>query len=192
MTSSSLHAVILAAGRGSRLDGLNQPKTLLDIGGKTLLSRHVETLATLGVGRIDIVVGFEAPMVLSGLLPHAGKVALRVIPVEWEGRDSLCSLVAADIATSPADTLILMDGDVLYTPEILKRLIAARAPNAVLVDRNGDDGEEPVKVCVSGGRIVDFGKRPNRPGDWRGESVGFFKLGRDAARAPRHRRPQAS
>jgi len=41
--SPSLHAVILAAGRGSRLAGHNpegHPKCLMEFGGRSLLARH--------------------------------------------------------------------------------------------------------------------------------------------------------
>ena len=57
------HAIILAAGRNS---GFAEEKTevqldcLAVIGGKTLLSRHLDLLYRLGVQMVDLVVGYDA------------------------------------------------------------------------------------------------------------------------------------
>ena len=47
-----MRAIILAAGRGSRLAGDNPeglPKCLLSFDGRSLLARHLENLAAIGV-----------------------------------------------------------------------------------------------------------------------------------------------
>jgi choline kinase len=49
-------------------------------------------------------------------------------------------------------------------------------PNCLLLDRDIEPGDEPVKLCVKEGRIVDFDKRPSLPYEWHGESVGFFRF----------------
>jgi choline kinase len=46
----------------------------------------------------------------------------------------------------------------------------------MLVDRNIEPGDEPVKICFRGDTIVDFRKRPEHAHDWHGESVGFFRF----------------
>ena len=56
-----MKAVILAAGKGTRLDGAAvKPKCLVEIGGQTLLQRQIESLRNAGIDRIVIVVGFGA------------------------------------------------------------------------------------------------------------------------------------
>lgn len=179
---SSGHAVILAAGSGNRLGMKGSPKVLLQFGSKSLLTRHIEALKRIGITRIDIVVGYEAAAIFAALLDECGAVAIRVIPVLWQNKGSLFSLVAANIASLDADRVVLMDADVLYDPAIIERLANSQSENAILVDRNGAVGDEPVKLCVRGGGIVDFEKRPADLGDWHGESVGFFKLGPQARR----------
>jgi choline kinase len=52
----------------------------------------------------------------------------------------------------------------------------------LLLDRKIEPGDEPVKLCVRDGRIVDFHKRPTAPHDWHGESVGFFRFSAAVAR----------
>lgn len=51
-----MHAMILAAGRGSRMRPLTdtQPKPLLEVGGKALIDFHLEKLARAGVNRVVI------------------------------------------------------------------------------------------------------------------------------------------
>ncbi|MGK9450943.1 nucleotidyltransferase family protein [Acidithiobacillus caldus] len=52
-------AMILAAGRGERLRPLSDyvPKPLLELGGKSLLHRHLERFARLGLERVVINIG---------------------------------------------------------------------------------------------------------------------------------------
>ena len=80
-----------------------------------------------------------------------------------------------------ASPLILMDADVIYDERLLARLITAPAGDRLLLDRDLEPGDEPVKICISGGRIVDFHKRPQAIYDWHGESVGFFRFTSDTA-----------
>ena len=55
-----MKAVILAAGIGRRLQVLTQnPKCLLPIGGKTLLSRYLDNLEHVGISHVTIVVGYK-------------------------------------------------------------------------------------------------------------------------------------
>jgi len=51
-----MKAMVLAAGLGTRLGvlGAAMPKILIDVGGRSLLARHVEFLVQLGVERIVI------------------------------------------------------------------------------------------------------------------------------------------
>ncbi len=53
-----MRAVLLAAGRGKRL-GSTSPKVLTDVGGKTLLERHLTNMVEAGITALTIVVGFE-------------------------------------------------------------------------------------------------------------------------------------
>ena len=67
--SRPCQGVILAAGRGSRMGPLadHYPKALLPVANVPLIFCHVETLRTLGVREIRIVVGHHASMIESAL-----------------------------------------------------------------------------------------------------------------------------
>ncbi|MDT0635024.1 phosphocholine cytidylyltransferase family protein [Spectribacter hydrogenoxidans] len=173
-----MQAIILAAGVGSRLgivDGERRPKCLLEIGGMSLLDRHLQLLERAGVGPVTLVTGFQA-----GILADAVRTAVQAPRLchnpDYE-RGSVLSLdAAADVLTS-GDEVLVMDADVLYHPAILARLVAAPRADLFLLDRDFEPGDEPVKLCVAGGQLMEFRKRPD-PGDYEvvGESVGFFRL----------------
>ncbi len=72
--------------------------------------------------------------------------------------------------------------DVLYGEELLKRLINSPHRHCPLLDRDFEPGDEPVKICIREGEIVEFRKWLSTGSDYCGESVGMFKLSSDAAR----------
>ena len=55
-------------------------------------------------------------------------------------------------------------------------LLASTQRNCFLLDRNLEPGEEPVKLCVRDGQLVEFRKQARASCDYCGESVGFFRL----------------
>jgi choline kinase len=75
----------------------------------------------------------------------------------------------------------VMDADVLFPREFLRRLLAAPAPSAFLIDRGFQDTGEEVKYYTRGDRVIALGKKVV-PEAWEvvGEGVGFFKCGAEA------------
>jgi len=186
--SSPIHkatAILLAAGVGRRLGRADpSPKVLLEFGGRSLLARHAEALARAGVEELVIVGGFEQGQIeaVAAKLPAPPAIRFLTNPRFTEG--SVVSLAAAAPVLRSGRPVVLMDGDVLYDPAMLPRMLGSKAENALLVDRELEPGDEPVKLCFdAAGTIVDFRKRPENPGAWRGESVGFFRFSPATARA---------
>jgi len=171
-------AVLLAAGVGRRLgQGDPRPKVLLEFAGRSLLERHCDALTHAGVGELAIVVGFEAGQIRAAAGALSTPLAIRLIENPRFTEGSVVSLAAAGPVLRAGRPVALMDGDVLYDREMLTRMLASPAENALLVDRELEPGDEPVKLCFGDdGRIVDFRKRPEHPGAWHGESVGFFRF----------------
>jgi choline kinase len=156
--------------------GEQRPKVLLRFGGRTLLQRHIEILEFCGVDDISVVVGYRAQSIRDEIraLGRGGQVSLIDNPRYSEG--SVVSLWSAGDALSNGDETLLMDGDVLYDWRLMQRLTQSSRANCLLMDRNIEPGDEPVKLCITDGRIVDFHKKPQYAHEWHGESVGFFKL----------------
>ncbi len=161
-----MRAIILAAGRGLRLqqpEDQQLPKCLLRFGGKTLLERHLILLRSGGVEDIVLALGFRRELVEEEL--HRLKWSPRpqiVVNPQFELGSVLTVHTAAEALTRGGD-VALMDADVLYDARILEALVAgARPVNRLLIDRDFEAGDEPVKLCVRGGVPVELRKRTRR------------------------------
>lgn len=173
MTTS---AIILAAGVGRRLrGGHGAPKALLQFGGKSLLQRHVEALHANGIEDISITVGYEAGAIRTELA-RIGAADVRFVNNPDYRQGSVVSLWVQRERLRSGHPVVLMDADVLCDARMIRRLVDAGRDAVLLVDRELEPGDEPVKVCFRGDRIVDFRKVPDRAHDWHGESVGFFRF----------------
>ena len=175
-----MKAIILAAGVARRLAPLTDRtnKCLLAVGGRPLLERMLETLAAEGIAEAVIVVGHCGDQVRRAAGERRGAMPIRFVENPDYAKGSILSLWAARAALAEDDCLV-MDADVLFPPVFLRRLIAAPAASALLMDRGFSDSGEEVKLFAVGDRVIALGKKiaPER-WDVVGEGVGFFKCGR--------------
>jgi choline kinase len=174
-----MKAIMLAAGVGRRLSGGDEdhpPKVLLEFGGLTLLQRHLNALPALGIESLTLVVGYRAGDIVRALDEAEVGGFVRVVENRDYRRGSLISLWAARDALTSGGDVLFMDADVLYHPILLQRLLAAPAENAFLYDSILEPGEDPVKICLRGGRPVEFAKKVSGKYEAMGEWVGFLKL----------------
>ena len=181
-----MHAIILAAGRGNRLAELNpdgRPKCLLEFNGRSLLARQLDVLFRFGVHQVTLVVGYEADQIIDhvGTLSSRPEVAFVYNPAFTEG--SVLSLLAARDALNSDDTVLVLDADVLFHPGIMQLLIESPISNCYLIDKDFVAGDEPVKIAINQGKMVEFRKKlpVDLDFDTLGESVGFFKFGGEVA-----------
>jgi choline kinase len=186
ITRAQPRALILAAGVGRRLaqshpPDQHLPKALLRFGGLTLLARHIKILRDAGVPDIALVLGYGEDHVRAELATLDGDPPAVVVNPDYR-RGSVVSLHTGRHVLCGGTPVILMDADVLYDARLMARLLESDRVNCLLLDRDIEPGDEPVKLCVTEGRIVDFHKRPRVTHDWHGESVGFFRFSPDAAR----------
>ncbi len=176
--TAGIHALILAAGVGRRLSALQpgKPKAMLDFGGSSLIARHVAILRRAGVVSISVVVGFAAGHLRSALAAMDVSPPVQVIENPDFREGSVVSLWAGRSVLRSGASIILMDADVLYDDRLMERLLGSAKADCLLLDRDIEPGDEPVKLCIRDGRIVDFHKRPTAQHQWHGESVGFFRF----------------
>jgi choline kinase len=175
-----MRAIILAAGRGSRLQqsaGEEAPKCLLSFDGRTLLERHLAILADAGVDEVVLAVGFQPEKIVAELDRLQRRDVEVVLNPRYELGSMLTVHATADALTRGGD-VIVMDADVLYDPEIMRTLVRGHDVDRLLIDRDFEAGDEPVKVCVANGVPVEFRKRiaAGLIYDTIGESVGFFRF----------------
>ncbi len=172
-----MQAVILAAGVGSRLEGVSQglPKCLIPIGDRPLIDHQLETLADADIGPILIVIGYKGDKVRE----MVGNRAEYVENPRFEETNSLYSLWAArDWVKGP---FLLINSDILFHPDILDRLVTKEG-NALAFDASSTAGKEQTKVFVRDGRVWDLGK-DLPPELARGESLGMICFDSEGSKA---------
>jgi choline kinase len=183
-----MRAIILAAGRGMRLKQAAEeqvPKCLLRFDGVTLLERHLRLLKAAGVDEVVLALGWRHELVEAELDRLEWRPRPRIVlNPRYELGSVLTVHTAAEALTRGGDVL-LMDADVLYHDRIMAALVAGQKPvNRVLIDRDFEAGDEPVKVCVRAGVPIELRKQlaPDLEYDSIGESVGFFRFDTAGAR----------
>ena len=125
-----MKGVILAAGKGSRLNGTagDKPKCLVEAGGITLLERQIRALEQAGIDDIVVVVGCQADRVRQRCGP-------RVTYVEnsrFSETNSLYSLWTARALLS--EGFVVLNCDVLFHPALLDDLLVTHQDAALLID----------------------------------------------------------
>jgi L-glutamine-phosphate cytidylyltransferase len=175
-----MRAIILAAGRGSRLENEagNVPKCLAPMGATTLLERQIQSLNAAGIGDILVVTGYHAELVRQ----VCGDRARCLENTRHAETNSLYSLwLARDYLR---DGFVVMNGDVLFHPRLLVELLSADCEDALLLsycDPAAPLGDEEMKVVVRNGCVAEITKRMDgRLAD--GENVGVVKFGIAGAR----------
>ena len=182
-----MRAIILAAGMGLRLvqpEGQQKPKCLLRFGESSLLERHLQLLKTAGVKEIVFVLGFKHEQVEAELASIDWKPHTEVVVNREFSLGSVLSVHTAAEALTRGGDVLLMDADVLYDERILEPLVAGAGPvNRLLIDRDFEAGDEPVKLCLKDGVPVELRKQlaVNLEYDTIGESVGFFRFRQETA-----------
>jgi choline kinase len=178
-------AVIMCAGQGKRLRPLTdaRPKSMIEVGKKPLLARHIEHLAAWGVEEIVLVVGFCRGEI-DRLVGKGAPRGVRLTVLENADFDKSGSGYSLAIglrhleSAKHAGDVEFMDADLLYPRDLLRPLLEpASVGNALLVGHGKEDDEEAVKVRGPAGRVVELRKKTaRRELPFHGESVGIGRL----------------
>jgi choline kinase len=177
-----MRGVILAAGRGSRLNGVasESPKCLVEAGGITLVERQIRALRRAGIDEITVVVGCQADRVRRA----CGHGLTYVENPQYAQTNSMYSLWMARPLLY--EGFVVLNCDVLFHPVLLDDLLTAHHDNALLLDyREADQplfGDEEMKVKVRCGRVTEMSKTMD-PAEADGENLGIVKFGPAGAAA---------
>lgn len=125
-----MKAIILAAGRGSRMKDLTneRPKCLVELRGKALLDWQLEALRAAGVAESAIVTGYKRE-----LLVNRGLVEFH--NVRWAETNMVSSLACAQ-EWLQAGPCIVSYSDIFYSPAAVQSLMSCTASLAVTYDPN--------------------------------------------------------
>jgi choline kinase len=190
LAPTSITAVILAAGEGTRLHPYtrDRPKCLVDVGGRPLLARALDALAAAGLTDVVIVTGYREDVLQAFLTdyprPRVAGAAQRITTIrndEYARTNNAYSLWTAR-ARVPGP-MILLDGDLLFAPEVALRVLASAGEAVLAVDRRDDLGDEEMKVSPGpDGTILAVNKTMD-PRASIGESIGVARFTASAAQA---------
>ena len=175
-----MRGIILAAGKGSRLNGTagESPKCLVKAGGLTLVDRQIRALRHAGIDDIAVVVGCQADQVRRA----CGQGITYVENSRYTQTNSMYSLWMARPLLF--EGFVVLNCDVLFHPVLLSDLLTSRHENALLLAyREADQppfGDEEMKVQVRCGRVREMSKTMD-PEDADGENLGIVKFGPEGA-----------
>lgn len=174
-----MKAVILAAGRGSRLHPFteNCPKCLTELGGRTLIETQIDVLREAGVDDIIIATGY-----LSEMLALPG--TRQIHNPRWAETNMVETLFCAEHLFG--NDLIVSYGDIIYEPRIIKALLASPHDISVVLD-NGwrtyweSRFEDPLSDAETlslddKGRITEIGSPAQHLDDIEAQYTGLMRF----------------
>jgi choline kinase len=175
-----MRAIILAAGRGSRMGHLSndRPKCLVELEGKPLIERQIAALRRGGVDEIGVVRGYRAEMIdFPGLSYFANE--------RWAETNMVMSLAGA-AAWLGAGPVIVSYGDIFYRSELVRGLAAAPGQLVISYDRawrrlwtrrfaDPLADAETFRINAAG-RLLEIGGKTTRIEDIEGQYMGLLKF----------------
>lgn len=176
-----MKAIILAAGRGSRLQHLTdeKPKCLMPLGGRTLLEWQLAALQAAGIRDISIVTGYLAEM----LEPFPGK---KIFNPLWEKSNMVWSLLCAEKEFT--EPVIVTYSDIVYREKVVQTLIDFDAAKDLVLTYDLEwqklwesrfqdplSDAESFKIN-SEGRMVEIGQKTQKLQDIQGQYMGLLRF----------------
>ena len=183
MKSNNMKAVILAAGVGSRIRPLtdNCPKSLLKVGGHTILEMMISHIRECGITDIVFVLGYLQEQIKDYVAQNFPELNAHFITNEQYATTNtgFSLMLARDLVAG--SSFIKFDADVVFDKTILRQLISCDHDNALCIDKNIQLDAEEIKVIIrENNRVVKASKTVN-PKEAIGESIGIEKISADTA-----------
>ena len=175
-----MKALILAAGRGSRMGRLtaDRPKCLARLGTHSLIERAVQSLKLAGCSTIGIVTGYRAELVA----PFADRVFNNP---RWAETNMVASLFAAAEWLSK-EPVIVSYSDIFYAPPTIAALMRADAAIAVSYDPEWrllweQRFAKPLSDAETfrlrpDGCLAEIGSKPSSFDEIEGQYMGLLKI----------------
>jgi choline kinase len=182
-----MRAVILAAGRGSRLGPHTEdrPKCLVELADKPLIQRQIAALRGGGVSSIGIVRGYLADKIDI-------QDATYFENPRWAETNMVMSLVAA-ASWLRSDSVVISYADIFYGRDIVRDLAASSGDLVVAYDRDWrslwarrfDDPLSDAETFRTDahGNLIDIGRRTTDINDIQGQYMGLLKFTPEGWRA---------
>lgn len=176
-----MKAIILAAGRGSRIGNLTEenPKCLLEVGGKRLIDWQLEAISKSGIKEVGVVVGYMAEKIKIEKIKY-------FFNKDWNKTNMLGSLKCASEWLKQDDCFITYS-DIIYPPETVSKLLNDNRADISIsynVDwhelwkkrfKNPLDDAEILKID-SNGFLTEIGGKTTEISQIEGQYMGLLKI----------------
>lgn len=173
-------AIILAAGRGSRLGDLtsDRPKCLIEICGRSLIHYQVSALRLAGISHIYVVAGYRSSQLAS---PDYSLI----INEDWRDSNMVSSLLCGEHLLE-SESVVVSYSDIIYAPAVIESLIqnpnditVAYDPHWILLWRERMD--DPLQDAETfqidpNGYITEIGNRPSGLEQIAGQYMGLIHI----------------
>ncbi len=144
MRPPRLTGAILAAGKGTRMAPLSDtlPKPVLPICNRPLIEHQIETMKSIGIDDIVVVLGHKG-YEIAKILGDGSRLEVRIRYVEQQGMFGLAHAVG-QLEPHLRNPFLLMLGDIFFVPNDLRAMIdafALRPEGAILAVKEEPDAD---------------------------------------------------
>ncbi len=173
-----MNAIILAAGKGERLQPLtnDKPKCLVELFGKSLLEWQIKAFQSSGITDITIVSGYKSDLIN---FPE-----ITILKNEkYESTNMVETLFSAK--EKMLDSTIVSYGDIIFEKNVLESLINSPNDISVIVDKQWkrlwekrfqDPLSDAESLIIEDGCIVEIGQKVNSYEKICGQYIGLMKF----------------
>ena len=155
-------AVILAAGRGTRMESLTDdcPKPMLPLDGRPMLAHQIERLESVGIEQICIIVGYKAEMVKEYFAENPPNIATLHYELQ-ETQDGTGSATLLSKTFVDGEVFLMTFGDIMVDASVYAKMFElAEGAEIVLTVKHVDDPYRGAAVYVDGDRVVNVIEKP--------------------------------
>lgn len=175
-----MKAIILAAGRGSRMGDMtaDQPKCLTKINGVTLLDRQLAALRDAGVDEIGIVTGYQRQAL-------ADRGLREFHNPDWAETNMVSSLACARSWLLEAPCIVSYS-DIFYQAQAVRSLMDETSALALTYDPNwlslwGARFSDPLSDAETfklapDGTLLEIGEKPQTVQEVQGQYMGLLRF----------------
>lgn len=152
-------AIILVAGMGTRLKPLtlDNHKCQTKVNGKPILHNALDCLKMAGVSEILLVVGYLADKIKDDIGDDFNGLKVRYAEnSSYSTTNTSYSLKIGLENISGYDTLFVLEGDVFFSPDLLKRIDEADAANVTLLEKYNPNLDGTFAEVSDDGYVVDW------------------------------------
>jgi histidinol-phosphate phosphatase family protein len=159
-----MQAVLLAGGKGTRLRGVDDalPKPLVDIAGRPVIFRQIDSLLAVGCTRITVIGGYKGDVLRERLVTEFGERVEIVLETTPLGTGGCLSLVRSRIS----EATLVISGDLVFDVDLEKLVEFHRARGAditLAVHPNNHPRDSDLVEVADDGRVLGVLVRPHPP-----------------------------